>query len=714
MSESTSFDDQPIAKPEEDRYGIDPFARALAKSIAKMSQPNGTVLAIHGAWGSGKSSAINLIRHHLRETEKAGIEVVDFNCWWFRGEEALTLAFFREAYAALGKTLEKKFAKKLKKLANRLRPFADVAGSAVDLMGGGGVGALIGKLWPSICREKDETVESLHGQVSEYLGKKKKRFLIIIDDIDRLSPDEALQMFRLVKSVGRLPNVIYLLAFDRNLAEKIVAEKYPAEGPHYLEKIIQAGFEIPKPQDWAFRENLRERLEKVCDASDDADSVRFTNVLNDVVLPEMETPRDMVRLENTLAVTWPAVGREVDCADFIALETLRLKRPKIHRVIRENKERVCARFLPPDGSFSGEQRAEFENALLGSVIDADERRRFRRALTRVFEPLRAVWDNGVYDPDTIATWTRQRRACSRDHFDTYFRFSISDEVLPKAEIDGIVSKIRNNDSNFISEKLHESLKVKRYDGSTKTRFILEELGGRADEISRTFSSLAIADFIVVLFRLGDELDVEQDSGKKFSFRDNFVRIDVLARKLVARMNLETRSKIFLSALRSASLGWRVYFTNLINRDRQANAQEREGSLTPLVDENTAQTIIEETLVKIRNAADAGELGENCRLLLALCVWRDAAQDSGAEVRRWTEKQLRNDEMVVRFARAVTIASHKCVTKDTVSQRYSQVDDVERLKTVIDIDAFRNRLEELKTDETVAECLQTWRNTESRP
>ncbi|WP_245152406.1 P-loop NTPase fold protein [Allopusillimonas soli] len=42
--------------------------------------------------------------------------------------------------------------------------------------------------------------------------------------MDRLSPDEALLIFRLVKSVGRLPNVMYLLVYDRQQAEKIVSE----------------------------------------------------------------------------------------------------------------------------------------------------------------------------------------------------------------------------------------------------------------------------------------------------------------------------------------------------------------------------------------------------------------------------------------------------------------------------------------------------------
>ena len=74
--------DQPISVPSEDRFGIDPFAAALAKSILKIKSPTGSVIALNGPWGSGKSSALNLIRHPLDGSVEAWeIAVIDFTCW---------------------------------------------------------------------------------------------------------------------------------------------------------------------------------------------------------------------------------------------------------------------------------------------------------------------------------------------------------------------------------------------------------------------------------------------------------------------------------------------------------------------------------------------------------------------------------------------------------------------------------------------------------
>ncbi|MCP5756812.1 KAP family NTPase, partial [Klebsiella pneumoniae] len=81
----------------------------------------------------------------------------------------------------------------------------------------------------------EEPLETVFRELSKVLESENRRFLVIIDDMDRLSSEEALAIFRLIKSVGRLPNVMYLVVFDRQLAEQAINEKYPSEGPHFLE-----------------------------------------------------------------------------------------------------------------------------------------------------------------------------------------------------------------------------------------------------------------------------------------------------------------------------------------------------------------------------------------------------------------------------------------------------------------------------------------------
>jgi predicted KAP-like P-loop ATPase len=76
MAKLNYMNDTPIESPSDDRFGIDPFARAIAQSIRGTSSPVGATIAINGPWGSGKSSAVNLIEHHLTSDVESGKLVI--------------------------------------------------------------------------------------------------------------------------------------------------------------------------------------------------------------------------------------------------------------------------------------------------------------------------------------------------------------------------------------------------------------------------------------------------------------------------------------------------------------------------------------------------------------------------------------------------------------------------------------------------------------
>jgi predicted KAP-like P-loop ATPase len=501
MVEKVLHNDKPITEPADDRFGIDPFAKSLASSIRKLMSPEGTVIALNGQYGVGKSSVINLVLHHLKEAIAADeVALINFKCWWFRGEEALALAFFRELYAGLGPTLGERFKLALPKLGARLLRAGSMVGSGIDFAGGAGAGAIAtGAMnWLSALIKTDDTVEKLHAELTEALNEQKKRFLVVIDDVDRLAPDEALLIFRLVKSIGRLPNVIYLLAFDRQLAESIVKEKYPSEGPHYLEKIIQAWFDVPQPRHADLCQELLQQIGVICGSPPQGEElVRFMNVFYEVVAPEIKTPRDLIRLTNAISVTWPAIGGEVDRADFIGLETLRLLRPGLYRALRGNKDPLCGASQSSDSR--RDQGAEYDSILFSSVNEQD-RDRLRRGLMRLFPRLEAIWGKMHYGETWVEGWAAQRRVCASAHFDSYFRFSLGDETLPKKEVNELVA--RAADKEFVTRALREALSIVRASGSTKAALLLDELTLHADKISND----NVQPLLTALFKIADELD----------------------------------------------------------------------------------------------------------------------------------------------------------------------------------------------------------------
>lgn len=706
-----AHNDQPISMPSEDRFGVDPFAAALAKSILKIKSPTGSVIALNGPWGSGKSSALNLIRHHLGGAVKGGdIAIIDFTCWWFRGEEALALAFFRELYAGLSPTLGEKLKKSLPKLGARLLKAGAVLGGAADLAGAGGAGSVAGGTmeWLGGLIQQEEGVEKLHADLSKALAEQPRRFLVVIDDIDRLSPDEALLIFRLVKSVGRLPNVMYLLVYDRQLAEKIVSETFPSEGPHYLEKIVQAAFELPEPMITDVHRQLLAQIGTICGDLSEEQLLRFMNIFYEGVAPEMRTPRDVARFTNSLAITWSAVAGEVDTADFVALEVLRLLHPEIYRAVRQNKDRLC-RLGGSERDDRGVRAKEYEDLLLRSSVGA-QRERLRNTMMRMFPVLEAVWENRHYGGDFGRQWASERRVCSASHFDAYFRFAVGAEVLAAAELDALIA--RAHDSAFIAAEMRSAAMLVRPAGGTKAAVILDEINLHAERVDKAH----VQPLLTGLFAVADDINVEADRGGAFSMASNEMRLHWLLRSLTRdRFMLDQRSAIYVAACQTASLGWLASFADSAWADyhpREGKEPEpEEKCLTTAADAEALRKLLGD---RIADASKNASFLKSQDLAYLLYRWSELANDDGVTVRQWTAAQMATDEGVKQLAIAFTSYGWSQGLGvgglgDLVARRTTRA-QVKGLDRLMDVVEFRRRVEEVAAGATspeVSKFLEVW-------
>ena len=359
-SDSPLSPDTPISSIKEDKFGRADFANNLAKSIAGVPAEDGFVFALNAPWGSGKTSTLKMVQEYLGEASKVDdgkqFIIVNFNPWWFSGGDSLVHDFFGQFNGALtdqGKRIGKVYQKRVKNLAKHVHTLSGmlspVAGAlSLDPSIGAGLAAIKGVgggirrlAFPekNIHQIRQEIDKSLKGD-----GNSSLRVLVVMDDLDRIQPNEMQEMFRLVKGVADFPNTIYLLSFDRDVVINAISSTSvsPINGlknaENYLGKITQMSLDLPPVERVRLLEYFNTQLEKIFPQMEEWDFGYWdANIFYDGASHFIKTPRDVKRWLNNVIATYPAVCGEVYSPDFVAIQGLRTFTPHIYHAIGENK-----------------------------------------------------------------------------------------------------------------------------------------------------------------------------------------------------------------------------------------------------------------------------------------------------------------------------------------------------------------------------------------
>ena len=288
------------------------------------------MLSLMGPWGAGKTSVLNLVESELGDRA----EVLRFEPWLFSGAEQLVTRFFEE----LGAQLRTSKSATVRAVADRFVEYGEAVSPLVPLVFGRTGAAVVAVLQrrraavkgkvPSASGDRRELQRRLHGI--------DLPIVVFIDDIDRLTPHEVREVVRLVKLVGDLPGVRYLLAFDRRRVELALGDE-AADGRAYLEKIVQAPHDLPVVNPIRLRRLALEELNQSLGGTDLPffSQNAWGNLYAAGVAPMLGTLRDARRFANVAPAALQLTQDEVAAQDVLALEALRLFDPDVHSVLPE-------------------------------------------------------------------------------------------------------------------------------------------------------------------------------------------------------------------------------------------------------------------------------------------------------------------------------------------------------------------------------------------
>lgn len=521
------YADRPQANPSKDLLGYAPFAKNLAKSIAGYRGCDALVLGLYGAWGSGKSTILKYIQYYLnKRRENSRPIVIEFNPWWFSGQDKLARTFLGQLQAILPKRNAA-----FEKLGALLGEFSECIGGLFDVAGiSNGLGKKTGKLIKKFVIDQPKDIQELKEEICNILRCSKKHIVIIIDDIDRLDAEEIRQLFTVIKALADFPNVIYLLAFDHSVVVRAIEQYSGMPGKDYLEKIIQVPFTMPLVDRLRLYDILFTHLDKIITGTPKHlfnrliwDSIFYNGIEN-----LFNIPRDVVRFCNTLSVTYPAVRGEVNAVEFIAIEAIRVFIPDLYMYIRNNPEYFVY------SEYSKKTNRQEVKEKLGIYIPEYLYQSIEKVILILF-PL--INENH----SDISDARRTMSVSIEKFFPNYFQFNPSQYIISNSEIINIIENL--GDDYFFREILRKAKET----GMSRLHELLDRL---RDYDTEYISEEKIPSIIGVFLDIGDELIENDTDTKTFNLIDTATLTDMHIETLGLRLPLEKRLTCIEEAMRT--------------------------------------------------------------------------------------------------------------------------------------------------------------------
>lgn len=312
------LNDWPIECKEDDIFDLDEEASKLANAIGGLDKNKTWSLAITAPWGAGKTSFLNLLLKHI---SKKDFEVVYFVPRDSKSVETIQEDFFSSIACVLSK-YDHRCSHTMKDYMASLQ-LIDNRGVVEKLVN-------FYRIWNKI---------SLKETIKQTFSSLKKRVLVLIDDFDRLSKDEILEVLKLIDSNAAFTNLVFLTAYDKQQVNKSLGETSKTEDACFVDKFFNLEFAIPsRPYSYISRyieDNLCERL----DANEDEKMViQQTINKQDLIFKEyIPTLRDAKRYINQFVLDFMYVRGDVMIDEFLLIQLVKYRYHELYKDVRGAK-----------------------------------------------------------------------------------------------------------------------------------------------------------------------------------------------------------------------------------------------------------------------------------------------------------------------------------------------------------------------------------------
>ena len=678
--------DLPIAKLEEDGLNRGSFAESLAKTLVQYSFPSSLTIGLYGEWGSGKTSLLNMVFENVERIDD-GVVVLRFNPWLCSDPKQLVTQFFKQMATAI--KLKKRAADKAWELIDQ---YADILGATSVIPVAGEIVAAFTKVLTKKAeeetKERTNDLQESKNQIIKKLKDEKIKIIVSIDDIDRLSEEEIVAVFQLVKSLADFPNTIYVLAFDYDVVVRALGKVQHGDGKEYLEKIVQVPFEIPAPNIDDIHEALFSKLNGILGdiPEEDWDKETWVELFQQGIKNYIRSIRDVIRYTNVFSLKYELLKNETSAADLLGLTCLQVFEPTVYSKLPSYKDILCGE----KRSFSHERQKETEEKVEcainriapddGSVTDLEAT---KNILGTLFPGIKTNmgWSYGVGRGYSRRDSLIRNSIAAPECFDRYFALTLENGAIPTATVRRMVFESSE------SELAEEIMQIYRDGKIVRLLEAIEVYAGAGD--GRSIDAERAAIIIKVLSCNWSSFEVEDEGFFAVPFA---WRLLYCVDPLLKRMDSKARASLMCSIFENEKVQVSTValllqdFENQLGRCAE-NARESADAVLPLDAVLKLEAIFKERAVK---AIDSKVVLRQYHGLRFLWLLEQIAPETAADKKK---SMVTDDVSLVKII-------DECTSRGSVAIRIvakTRTVDRDRLSEFVDLGEAYQRVKKFATE-----------------
>lgn len=650
------------------------FANHLANVLLLNHDDDCLTVSLEGEWGYGKTSVINLVKGALNEKEAAPI-IIEYNPWLAGKPESLIQDFLLQFSSQLNiqdsSEVALKAAKEIIAYSSlfsvaKLVPGAEPWASIVE-----NVFSRFGSSTKKIAELKELDLLGKKKNVVSAIEKIKTPIIVVIDDIDRLTPSETFQVLRLIKAVADFSGTSFLLAFDPSYLVSVLGKNDIINASEYINKVIQLRVPLPIISERGMNELANLELDSLSEKNltdrFESDQERLSWIYHHYFKHLIKNPRELKRFFNHLRFVLDQVEGQVCFSDLFSLSIIATKANPVYEHIKKTPEAYIGKRFSNDGLMMDkpEEVVKSFNEDRSQILKAFNERD-RKLLEGLLGDTFPLIDSGSYshygvsDADAAGRVSAPQRLHIAFHYKTPVGYFSDQEIL-----DFIAGKIDRDD--FLSRAVSEDADERFFE--MMTTYAKECKGNSFDILTSIYNALLNS----------EKLISSLESNYGFMSKDLYRQMNWLTNRLISESDDKyTLIKNLIAREESAPLA-----ADVLYKVRVQIRGERYDE--PWVsEEQLAELEVDYQEMAIKSLSNRTHINNH----LESHIFYELKRSSKDKTSEFMEAVMNSENGVIRVAEIIGNSG-----SDSTNGPYVQIDE-QTFGDVIDLENLRDQAKEI--------------------